>query len=237
MRDVWKRTLLLLGVVVLLSGSLAGADDINAPSWRGLPGTSWAQWEFETEWTTFPAHPAPDDGHFPFGDPTIDVTPGAGAGWFDYIRDPFTQEILYDPCEPSGHGWYNLSGEIEVRMENTNNLDNHKEVWIQLTWQPQAPGNRPILEVWDDINGTTGEFTNTLIPPVQLFEDPVNDAEVWYSLYHVDRQVCPPFEYIKIRGGINVDELVIDTWCLPEPTTMGLLTLGVLALVRRRRAR
>jgi hypothetical protein len=67
-----------------------------------------------------------------------------------------------------------------------------------------------------------------------IFEDEQNDVEVWYSIYHIDRLVNPPSEYIKIRGGINADELVVDTWCVPEPATIGLLCLGT-AMLRKRK--
>ena len=36
-------------------------------------------------------------------------------------------------------------------------------------------------------------------------------------------------------GGAYVDQVVIDTLCIPEPMTVGLLALGALGLIRRRR--
>jgi hypothetical protein len=46
----------------------------------------------------------------------------------------------------------------------------------------------------------------------------------------------PPDEFFTIGGTINVDELVIDTWCIPEPAALSLLALGSMVLLRRRRA-
>jgi hypothetical protein len=117
-------------IMYLFCISTSFADDTYPPEWRGNPGTSWVRWEFMDEETVFPASPDYDDGYLPYGDPTIEVTPGPGAGWFDYIRDPFSDDILYDPEGDSGYGWFNLSGEIEVLMQNSDNTENHKEIWI-----------------------------------------------------------------------------------------------------------
>ncbi len=51
--------------------------------------------------------PWPDDGFLPFGPPSLLWTPGTGAGWL-------TQKPPYNPPGPSGDGWINLSGGIDV---------------------------------------------------------------------------------------------------------------------------
>jgi hypothetical protein len=40
-------------------------------------------------------------------------------------------------------------------------------------------------------------------------------------------------EVFLIEGDIEVDEIVIDTWCILEPATLALLLLGGFALLRR----
>lgn len=223
----------LAGMSLLLCltfSTVATADDLNPPNWRGNPGTTQVGWEFlvDTNGEPSPYHPTPNVLDNPYGTPTISVIPGPGAGWFDYIRDD-EGNILYEPEYPSGYGWYNLSGNIDVLIPNTTDTDNHKEIWIQLVYQPQIIGNVPVLTITDPVNGSTGEFTSTLVHEL-LFEDTQNEVEVWYDIFHVDRAINPPYEQISIRGGINVDELLIDTWCVPEPATMSLMGLGGLAL-------
>ena len=44
----------------------------------------------------------------------------------------------------------------------------------------------------------------------------------------------PAFEIVRIDGAVMVDEIVIDTICIPEPASLALLGLGGLALMRRR---
>ncbi|MDP6545842.1 MAG: PEP-CTERM sorting domain-containing protein [Phycisphaerae bacterium] len=227
-----KKTTTLLVVICLFATTGALADDLNPPSWRGQGGTSWALWEFHDD---NPNNPPPDDGWLPFGDPNITITPGPGAGWFDVFRDQSGAPLYGDPQDPSqpGYGWWNLSGEIDILLQNRPTIQPHKEIWIQITWQPQALGNQPILTVTDPENGTTPEILTPLIGPDVLFPDPL--TPVFFSVYHIDLPLNPPWEEIKIRGGINIDELVIDTWCTPEPATMSLLGMGALAMLRRKR--
>ena len=46
----------------------------------------------------------------------------------------------------------------------------------------------------------------------------------------------PKFENIYISGSIMVDQVIIDTICIPEPITIALLGFGSLILIRRKRA-
>jgi len=40
---------------------------------------------------------------------------------------------------------------------------------------------------------------------------------------------------VHITGAIDLGEIVVDTQCIPEPTTLSLVALGGLALIRRRK--
>ena len=47
----------------------------------------------------------------------------------------------------------------------------------------------------------------------------------------------PPEEWVTVKGDIFVDELVIDTYCVPEPMAVALLVFGSLVLFHRQRRR
>ncbi len=156
----------------MLAAVAAFAEDFNSPSWRGNPGTSWVQYEFTqdlTEGGTIPEgpyYPGYDDGYLPFGDPSIEIIPGPMAGWLDKVPG-------YDPDGLPGDGWWNLSGELFLRLENQKLQNPHKEIWLQLTWQEQSPGNRPFLQVQDDQGVWSPETTIPLVEEVVLEGDGV----------------------------------------------------------------
>lgn len=219
-----KRILAFMFALALWPAAAAFGDDFNPPNWRGQPGTSWAQWEFLTDNPT----PPPDNGFLPFGPPSLTWTPGTGAGWLP-------EKPPYNPPGPSGDGWLNLSGELDVFMPNSPLPNPHKEIWIQLTWSPQVIGNVPFLQVFHP-GGSTPEFHTPLVQTYayEQFPGAPDGLKVFHSVYHVDLIPNPDWERIYIRGGIDVDELVIDTWCVPEPSALALLTIGGLLAVRRR---
>ena len=58
-----------------------------------------------------------------------------------------------------------------------------------------------------------------------------------HSTYLIHLEPNPAWEIVKIDGTLVVDEIVIDTICFPEPAAMGVLAVGGLALLRRRKQR
>lgn len=192
-------------LLVVLGWSVGAlADDLNPPPWRGQPGSTFGQWEFSTP----DPHPLPDLGHYPYGIPSTTVTPGVGQAWL--------------PEWEGRVGVWPLSGEIFVQIPNRPEPLPFKEIWIQLTWAMQAPN------VWPAVSETRFGVPATLVAEVPL-------GGAWlHSTYLIQLEPNPDWERILITGAVNVDELVIDTICAPEPTTLGLLALGTLALLRRR---
>lgn len=197
--------LLALAAVFSLAAQ-ALADDLNPPPWRGQPRTTWAQWEY---YTPNPA-PLPDLGWNPYGQPWSQVTPGPNQGWL--------------PDYNNRSGVWQLSGNIEIQIANNPQPLPYKDIWIQLTWTPQITGQVPLVGAWST-GSTSVDMGNTTMAL----------GSGWnHSTYHYQLFPNPIMEYISISGEINVDELVIDTWCVPEPTSLSLLALGVFGLHRRR---
>jgi hypothetical protein len=99
-------------------------------------------------------------------------------------------------------------------------------MWVQITWRPQDQGMVPVIE--------------NLVPaphqdyPVSIVEEELL-ADGWFETTFTWRiSPNPVDEMFRISGSIDVDELVIDTWCIPEPATLMLLAFGGLLLRKRK---
>jgi len=80
----------------------------------------------------------------------------------------------------------------------------------------------------------------TVINEIQLdptLEPPPADDFWYHTTFLIHLEPNPDFEIVKIDGAVMVDEIVIDTICIPEPSTVALLILGAGAFfLRRKRA-
>jgi hypothetical protein len=206
---------ILAAITVLCLVSLpALADDILTPPWdRGADGTTFARWEFSTP----DPNPIPDEEINPYGPAEASVWTGVGQGWFDMWG--------------GRQGVWPLSGAAEIMIPNRPEPYPWKDIWVQITWAAQVPGAVPLPGelVWGGIAELVQE--QPLEPTMEL--PPV--GETWmHSTYLIHLEPNPDHEIIRIDGSIMIDELVIDTICIPEPMTLGMLALGALALRRRR---
>ncbi|MFQ3548696.1 MAG: PEP-CTERM sorting domain-containing protein, partial [Armatimonadota bacterium] len=195
------------------------ADDLVAPPWqRYSPGTTYALWEFNYE--TAPGAPVvADDYYNPYGIPTARPYPGVGQS---YISQWGGREGLWP-----------LSGTIEVDINNQPIANPYKDIWIQLTWAKQTVDSIPYIS--ELLSGATGTLVgqHVVLGPTGYVGD-------WYhSVYQIRIYPNPSFETIKIDGTIVVDQLVIDTICVPEPANIlalvgGLAGIGGFAIRRRK---
>ena len=217
-----KKLCVLFALTVLLLASVgAYALDLNPPPWRGEAGSTWAQWEFN-----YPdLVPAPDFGVNPYGPPEL----------FVYPAHP------WQPVWGNMEGVWPLSGAIEVQIPNNPVENEYKLLQIQLTWAAQVPvPTHPVIAVEAELLGAPVPSEDiTLLSIDDVILGPTgetNAGDLWHQttlLYEIVPN--PVLESIYISGSIMVDELVIDTICVPEPATGGLLTLGAVALLRRRK--
>jgi len=197
---------LFVGVVAasFVVPNIALADDLNPPPWRNGPGTTFGKWEFSDN----DANPLPDVGNYPWGLPSTTITPGLLQEWMPEWEGRF--------------GVWPLSGDIVTDIPNQPLPLPFKDIWIQLTWAQQAPNTWPAVSE-----------LRFGVPATLLQEVPAGG--VWFhSTYLIHLEPNPDWESILITGAVNVDEMVIDTRCFPEPTTLCLLAVGAIGLLRRR---
>lgn len=229
---IWRTGLSVLAACSLAATSLA--DDLFPAPWRAAnPSWTIQEWDFVT-----PAVPlAPDGGTWgsgsevnPFGTPLFIPfagfwLPTVGGASDPFFGDPRDGVYVVDPHIPG------LSFEIPNVPDAPD--DHFKEIWFQLTWtSTEAPGTIPS----PDVLLFTGEAF-TLVGETHL-------SDGWiHSVYSATLDDCPPIEIIDIVNAssafIGIDQVVIETICLPvpEPATMAALGLGALALVRRKAKR
>ena len=167
-------------------------------------------WNFQTD----DPMPLPDlaENGPGIADGVLMVTPGPGGGW--------------------GNQAWELSGEMDIILDNDPTPRELKTIQIWLTWQPGTLvsflPDQPLVGV-----SAVGMETMTM----DVAHDPIAGTPWTFSLYDIVITPNPPEEWIAIKGNIIVDRVEIMTECIPEPATMGLLGLGSLALLRHRRKR
>lgn len=205
-----RRALKWLAVAIVIAPTLAAADDINPPPWRGLPGTTFQHWAFVT--------PSQEPEHWnnPYGTPWASTDPSS-----------------WHPTMLGRDGVYEIGGghELSFYIPNTPITTNRKLIWLQLTWFV-GPGTSVVFTPF-------GSYDNAQLVGQTTFSDGWNHSTFQFDLDKnppwerlVIRNDMP--------ASILLDQVVVDTWCypVPEPFTMGLGSAALgLAILRRRRKR
>ncbi len=246
-----RSVFLLVTGFCICAGSVS-ADYNNPPGWENDPYFTHQSWSF-----TDSSNPsAPDSGYVSPGSPVFNLT-AANHTWVDDLG------MVYDPSfNPLGQrqGGWRVDGPSGIRdveredwftidIPNTPNPNLTKEIWIELTFMVKNLGH-------------AGTISNDV--DLQIFADGISDGdhqfdylgsieeglggslqgEIWVrsaSTFSFFPQ--PGNETITLSGWLDdgfyvvLDQVDVDTRCIPEPATLSLLGMGVLALVRRRKNR
>ena len=201
--------LLCVGVVTFARG-----DDLFPPEWRGGPNSTLQIWEFNTG-----ANPAlPTSYANPYGTPEATI--------FGEFNLPMRDTLWL--AEDLGHqGVWNIGGAMSFDIPNDPVLRPFKYIRLQITYDGgTTPEPQPRIDVYAD-NGATvieSEFVGRVI----LDQTYVHDT------YDFVLQPNPSHETIWVQPRycqIYVDEVVIDTICVPEPSTLVTLLIGAMACV------
>ncbi|MFN3165928.1 MAG: PEP-CTERM sorting domain-containing protein [Phycisphaeraceae bacterium] len=160
----------------------------------------------------FPPYQGDPDG------PSGPVQPGGGAQIIGMMQ--FTQ--------PDGQKY-------DIFVPNV--IDNLplKLIQVQITYsvpQGQQPGPSRVEIV--DADPFAGGFIDITAQQVFTPTGP-NDPTVFYEKWNGVIEPNPDWEVIQVEVPGRLDQVVIDTISIPEPTSLALVGIGALVVARRRR--
>jgi len=212
---------LIMAYILSVGLTTASATIINdnEPSWRGDANTTYQAWSFDNN--NSPADLELDWVN-PNGTPELSIDPLGGTTWVPSYHEEF--------------GIWNLYGEstmMVMEIPNTGNTapDSFKEVWIQVTYYD--------LLAFLDPGYVLPFIVDPVFTSVDLQQRTILESGYYHDTYSIIIEPNPTHEQIKIKPvacSLYVDEVVIDTICIPEPSSVVLLVgmSGMIVFVRRK---
>jgi hypothetical protein len=215
---------LILAIGALLSVAAYAEDRWPVPWDPALPNQTYQAWEFPMMNPQLPLEPYPTHSNNPFGQPGITETPPVSWEWIQGPEGPAIIQTLH----------IDQSGPFTIWVPNNPNPNDVKYVFWQITSDksPTPTGTGP--------SATTPEgFTGSNLPSPYPQIQHTNDN--WYSYNGlIAIRPNPIGEWItwNLVESTNIEEIVIKTVCMPipEPMTIGLLGIGLVALVLKKRS-
>lgn len=196
------------------------ADDLTPPPWRFQPDTTFQHWDFSAG----PGGGTPDASQAgnwtnPYGTPIL--TPVGSATWLPTMAGRNDVWSVF------------TGGELDFNIPNE--LDpppHHKDLWLQVTF---LAGSTLIFPGASVTTPSGNNFTMTAGP----FITPLPGGWV-HELTEWSYPACPGMEQVTLFPGqpgatLFVDQVVIDTICVPSPAGPAALAFGGLFMLRRRR--
>jgi len=201
-----------LGIVILALP--LHAEDVLPPEWRGAPyeGQTYQHWDF-----LLPDNEYPDMFSNVYGTGIFEIVPGGPMVWTNGLPNP------NGPLHPRVSGWlFTIDLPMVLSIPNRPLELPVKLLRLQIT-SSKAPQNKAIYGAGDK------QGSNTYNQAIQ------HQDAFWYT-YVSDwiLEPNPDHESIVVNFPPDtiVEEVVVDTWCTPEPALLMPL-LGLLVLRRR----
>ncbi len=251
-----RKTFIVAVILCTLAiAPLATAHDLLPPSWRGTPGTStlcydnnWLTPDYFTSYGGGLAGPKINyqDG-WTYWDGGIFGMPG--YGW----QLPWGNRNSRLIFEMDNYDNNNLQKDIRVQVTfYAPNFYQYNQPWSLRVWaNSNDPWNPGDPNYWDgsydiaysSVQGIPG-YNGWMCAAFDLQLRPNPDSETigldfgtswpWWYYYPIGGHPYPYWAYPG-GGSVIIDQVVIDTRCVPEPVTMTLLALGGVGLLLKRR--
>ncbi len=203
---------LIVCAMVAVTGPLL-ADDFNPPSWRGNDTSLTAEWEILSD-----TNPLPPDG------PLTSMSGTSGI----YTTELETWDTSWQTGDGDGELIWSARNSFKITMDNFADSSDEMLIWLQMTGAWTAAPEIVIVRGYGvDEGWVFGDETAPLASGA-------SSTQAWW-LY----SLAPSTDKVEVWGdclaGTTLDQVVMDI--TPEPGTLGLLLLGGLGvLIRRRRA-
>lgn len=211
------------GVVLALCFAVGGAalaHDLYPPEWRDSDGATFQHWTFSTD-----ANPAaPEVVRNAYGDPTAVITVGdMGIGWVDVD--------IFGYGSMSGVWDLGSGGTIDLYVPNRPTPGPYKDIWVQITYLLD-PFDAPEVNVIGA--ELIGEPESQIVEELPGFGQWICAVSKWRIYPNPDNEIV---QITAGNFGSVIDQIVVDTKCVPEPSCMVSLLAGGVGLVIGRRRR
>ncbi|MBN2578899.1 MAG: PEP-CTERM sorting domain-containing protein [Pirellulales bacterium] len=187
---------------------------------RGDPGTTWQNWHLCVN--TLPD--TPDEGNNPYGTPFFEIT----SGTFEWANNWECPPELGGFGEDGWHCTQEGGGVVSVWIPNTPDPLRIKKMFVQITSTKAPSSVTPV-----GAGGETAGTWPTGLPQIQ-WPGPAPFGGSWYTYnYGLSLEPNPVGEWINIEVPYCtvIGEIVVDTICVPEPSTFVLLGCGAIGLL------
>ncbi|MBM4103238.1 MAG: PEP-CTERM sorting domain-containing protein [Planctomycetes bacterium] len=108
-----------------------------------------------------------------------------------------------------------------LHLPNSQEPNPAKIIWLQITYSAGSIDRKPQIQ-------TLPQYAS-----IHAVQSTTIDSLYYHDIFRIVLKPNPPEEWIAIQPRdctLYIDEIVVDTICIPEPATMLMLGLGIVLL-------